>query len=245
MPGGSEERVFCLDMAHMELGPLSVSSVASLESHRATPLTSPTATDAGLHRSSSSGSGLIRKGDVVAGVPFNGSLYAIPTSVSAAAIGEHDTDEDAGTQHSTMSQLSSLERVAQTGDRSTHLTRTNTAGEPLDVAPAARFKKTLSLRRDQSGLLVGSYVLELNDDYPAANGMLKKSSWLNGITPEGRAADRAARSIHNGAAFFRQASVQESSMHGAINCNSRTVHGGTAHAASQGLHQPGGIFYKG
>jgi len=245
MPGGSEERVFCLDMAHMELGPLSVSSVASLESCKATPLTSPTAADTALHRSSSSGSGLIRRGDVVAGIPFNGSLYAVPTSVAASAMGEHDTDDDAGTQHSTMSHLSSLERVAQTGDRSTHLTRTNTAGEPSDVATAARFKKTLSLRRDESGLLVGSYVLELSDDTPAANGILKKSSWLNGITQEGRAADRAARSVHGGVAFFRQASVKESSMHGAVNCNSRTVHGGTAHAASQGLHQPGGIFYKG
>lgn len=257
MPGGSEEKVFCLDMAHMDLGPLSQSSFSTVDSIKAAggPL-SPSA-DGSLHHSGStsfhcSGSNHVLKQDTIpagsspgAVAAANGSLYAthgagpaVPSSLAASTIGEHE-ETDEGTQHSALSYMNSLERVAVTGDRSTHLTHTSSQ---IEDAPAlqGRFKKTLSLRRSNSGLVVGSYVLEPSDDDKTAG-----RGWLNGITHEGRVAERQARSVHGGVAFFREATVKDSSTHKGAACNSRTVHGGTAHAAAQGAAQPGGIFYRG
>lgn len=161
------------------------------------------------------------------------------SSLATSTIGEHEaTDDEDGTQHTQASYSSALDRVAQTGNRSTHLSRIS--GEGGDSASMhGRFKKTLSLRRGSSGLLVGSYVLE-----PLEDGILK-GSWMQGITKAGRTEQKAAKSVHGGIAFFREAATKaDSSMHLATACSSRTVHGGTAHAAAQG-NQPGGIFYQG
>lgn len=269
--------MFCLDMAHMDLGPLSRASTVSTVDSR---VVSPTSPDASAHHSSSnhhlrradstSGAGDASTGGAAkaaaggagvgaaaaAGV-INGSLYTAAgglqrgnSAVAVAAIGEDDDDtatDYEGTQHSTLSYTNALERVAQTGDRSTHLsTSSHLAGEPLVDAPAqqsARFKKTLSLRRSASGLVIGSYVLERAEDSRAATdgGSGAKPSWL-------AADEKHARSVHNGAAFFRAAaSKADSSMHGitSTTCTSRTVHGGTEHAAALRGNQKGGIFVHG
>jgi hypothetical protein len=245
MPGGSEERVFKLDMAHMELRPLSQSSIGPDSSHKAT---SPTAADHSssghIFRSDSANNAAAAAGPVLAP---NGSLYgavaAMPranSSLATSTIGEHEaTDDEDGTQHTQASYSSALDRVAQTGNRSTHLSRI--PGEGGDSASMhGRFKKTLSLRRGSSGLLVGSYVLE-----PLENGGISKGRWMQGITTAARAEQKAAKSVHGGVAFFREAATKaDSSMHVTTACTSRTVHGGTAHAAAQG-NQPGGIFYQG
>jgi hypothetical protein len=240
MPGGSEERVFKLDMAHMELGPLSQSSMGPDNSHKAM---SPRAADHSSHIFRSDSANNAAAGPVLAP---SGSLYgaaaAMPranSSLATSTIGEHEaTDDEDGTQHTQASYSSALDRVAQTGNRSTHLSQI--PGEGGDTASMhGRFKKTLSLRRGSSGLLVGTYVLE-----PLENGM-SRGSWMQGITAAGRAEQKAAKSVHGGVAFFREAATKaDSSMHVATACTSRTVHGGTAHAAAQG-NQPGGIFYQG
>jgi hypothetical protein len=230
MPGGGAEKVFCLDMAHMELGPLSQASVSTVESCR---VVSPTAADASAHRSTH---GL--KSDQDAAVAVNGtSLYdAVHVEAERAHsnAGTDDEDDDEGTQHSRLSRMSSLGRVAATGNKSTHLS----LGDHVE---GMRFKKTLSLRRSDGGLVVGSYVLQPAEDRARSDAGLRSESWMQGLNSQ-----QVARSVHGGMAFFREAASRaDTSMHaGQQAYSSRTVHGGTAHAAAL-AGQPGGIFVQG
>lgn len=239
--------MFCLDMAHMELGPLSQTSVSTIESYRAT---SPTAAEASQRSShtpfrsdSASGAGVL---------PHNGSLYTVPvltsaSSISPATIGEYEaTDGEDNTAHSSISYSNALDRVAATGDRSKHLSRISGEGED-SAALSGRFRKTLSLRKSDSGLIVGSYVLERMDDVPDKL-LSPRPSFVQLLSARGSSdGGKKSRSVHNGAAFFREAaSKRDSSMHVTPSaCTSATVHGGTAHAAGLAGQQPGGIFYQG
>jgi hypothetical protein len=254
MPGGSEERVFVLDMAHMDLGPLSAASTDTNDSSLHKPGLASPAAAADIVRSDSANAT-----SLAAAAAPNGSLYGAPTttlpqranSLAASTIGEHEEDGDIdleGTQHtqaSSKSYSNALERVAQTGNRSHHLQRISGegGGGGHDASLQGRFKKTLSLRRSESGLVVGSYVLE---PMHSSSSGVAKNSWMPGALSAG-GSSRAARSVHGGAAFFREAaSKADSSTHvvKASACTSRTVHGGTAHAAAAG-HQDGSIFYQG
>lgn len=252
-----------LDMAHMDLGPLSAASTDTNDSslHKA-GLASPAAA-ADIH--TNTGSSHIFRSDsanatslaaAAAAAAPNGSLYGAPlpqrtTSLAASTIGENEAAEDndgEGTQHTQVSSKSysnALDRVAQTGNRSTHLQRiSGEGGGGADGALQGRFRKTLALRRSDSGLVVGSYVLEPMD---SSISSAAKSSWMQAAMSAG-GGSRAARSVHGGAAFFREAACKaDSSTHvvKASACTSRTVHGGTAHAAAGGGNQHGNIFYQG
>jgi hypothetical protein len=175
------------------------------------------------------------------------------------AAGDASIDDDRleGTQHST----SSLARAASAGDRSTHLTTITGAPEVLSTG---RFKKTLHVKEGKNGMLVGQYVLEPSDAPASPSGSMhggsvlgrgSSTSWLASIGVG--AAAQQARSVHAGNAFFNKASgagaaaaadrststsraVQVAAAHVA----NKTVHGGTAHAATKQSAR-GGIFYEG
>lgn len=249
-----------LDMAHMDLGPLSAASTDTNDSslHKA-GLSPAAAADIHTTTTSSSHHGIFRSDSAnatplaAAAAAPNGSLYGAP--LSGRRIGEHEAaaeedDDGEGTQHtqaSSKSYSNALDRVAQTGNRSTHLQHISSGGAD-GAALQGRFRKTLALRRSDSGLVVGSYVLEPMDSSSSAAA---KSSWMQAAMQSagGGANSRAARSVHGGAAFFREAaSKADSSTHvvKASACTSRTVHGGTAHAAAGGGgNQHGSIFYQG
>jgi hypothetical protein len=212
----------------MDLGPLSHASVSTVESYKAK---SPTAADASAHRNAH-----LLKSDQDAAVASNGlSLYdAVHVEAAHAHSNAGTDDDDEGTQHSRLSRMSSLDRVAATGNKSTHLS----LGDHID---GARFKKTLSLRRSDGGLVVGSYVLQPCESHAGVVAGLHSESWMQGLNSQ-----QVARSVHGGMAFFREAASRaDSSMHaGQQAYSSRTVHGGTAHAAAL-AGQPGGIFVQG
>lgn len=225
MPGGAAgEKLFCLDMAHMELDAHSVHNTISVA---CSPATSPFASDAGA---------------------------------GAAAAADDDT------QHSTTSYTSSLQRAAAAGDRSTHLTgggaRASAAGAvPGLLEGSVRMKRTLSIQKSSSGLLVGRYILE-RTPYCSTDG--GGQMWLGsegGATSMGK-----ARSVHAGTVFFDAAaraseggsvrakasfaggSTRAGGYHStggieadAVHAGNRTIHGGTAHAAAHATTR--GTFY--
>eukprot|EP00878_Enallax_costatus_P011766 GHUV01012282.1.p1 GENE.GHUV01012282.1~~GHUV01012282.1.p1 ORF type:complete len:518 (+),score=113.09 GHUV01012282.1:1083-2636(+) len=248
MPG--PEKVFCLDMAHMDFGALSISTVTTpIGSPRVSPPHSPKSAAAfgtadisvrSERRYSAFGEGSRHSAR-------GGTAAAFPTSIDG-------TDPEEGTQHSALSYASSLQRAASAGERSTHLT--SIIGAP-DIPTTGKLKKTLSLRKQDNGLLVGKYVIEVNDANSGAGDFVRSNSaglrltqaatsLLSNIGIGGAAAH--ARSVHAGRAFFAEAAAAGGSVHGkrmALTSlhENKTVHGGTAHAASK--QQKTGIFYQG
>jgi hypothetical protein len=245
MPGGGLDKVFCLDMAHMDLRHITISPSCS-------PPDSPKAAaadaDAGADISISSAKHK-------AGGAGSGTATPIFAGLGAGD-GSINEDRLEGTQHST----SSLARAASVGDRSTHLT--TVAGAP-EVLSTGRFKKTLNLKEGKNGMLVGQYILEPADaaTSPSSSvhggsvlGRGSNTSWLGSIGV-GSAAQQA-RSVHAGNAFFNKAATgsgaaardRSTSRAGrgaaAVSAANKTVHGGTAHAATKQSAQ-GGIFYEG
>eukprot|EP00879_Flechtneria_rotunda_P017926 GHRR01018788.1.p1 GENE.GHRR01018788.1~~GHRR01018788.1.p1 ORF type:complete len:455 (+),score=139.31 GHRR01018788.1:2185-3549(+) len=280
MPGSGADKVFCLDMAHMDLGPLSISTAAP-RSPWGSPPPSPSAAaaagDASIRgtafgdvsecssrwrtstpaadisvRSSASRQGMAD------GATLDAAIVAGAVSPFASSpIDEHLQLSMEGTQHSAVSYLShtdSLQRAVSAGDRSTHLS--SVVGAP-DL-PTGRFKKTLSLKRSSTGLLVGRYVLEPSDHggtlyanhLAATKGCLVSSShgWQSVANNVAVAAEKRAASMHAGMAFFNEAAVRfDASLRGgnaaAATSLNHTVHGGTAHAVSK--HNQTGPFYHG
>jgi hypothetical protein len=179
------------------------------------------------------------------------SLAHAGSTFTASTIDEHEATDE-GTQHNMASMHTGRDRSTRAGSKHVH-TSGGVSGEVLvEEALQGRFKQTLSLQRSHSGLVVGSYVLESvnsGNGGPNSSGP-SVSKWLNSITANGRAAQKAAQSVHGGVAFFKEAadkadvSVRAGMQHSSA-CASRTVHGGTAYAAAQGPSQPGGIFYQG
>jgi hypothetical protein len=266
MPGGGLDKVFCLDMAHMDLKTLSVSPPGSPKA-AAAGRAAAVAADAGADVSISSAK--LKAGSAAGdqslrnGVPGSGSATPVFAGL-AAGDGSIDEDRLEGTQHSTVSCASSLARAASAGDRSTHLT--TIVGAP-EVLSTGRFKKTLSLKEGKNGMLVGQYVLEpaeaptspTSSSFFAGGGSLlgrgSNTSWLASIGMG--AAAQQARSVHAGNAFFNAAGasaagdkstskagrVAAAAAAAALAAN-KTVHGGTAHAATKHSAK-GGIFYEG
>lgn len=248
MPG--PDKVFCLDMAHMDLGALSISTAA-------TPVGSPRESTPNSPKSAAalaSADVSVRSGRKYSAVGEGSRHGARGSSATAYASSVDGTDADEGTQHSAVSYASSLQRAASAGERSTHLT--SIIGAP-DIPTTGKLKKTLSLRKQDNGLLVGKYVIELNDGNSGDDDLERSGSAGIRLTQAatsllshigiGSAASHA-KSVHAGRAFFAEAAATGGSVHGkragltAVH-ESKTVHGGTAHAASK--QQTSGIFYRG
>jgi hypothetical protein len=231
MPGGSEEHIFCLDMAHMDLGPLS----------HADSITESILASSSVHMAAASGAAAAAAADAAGADAAAGGRSA----TASPSDGELGADE--GTHHSTHSCSSALDRVAQSGDRSYHYS-TSGGGEAMPVASSAaassRYRRALSLRKSEGGLLVGSYVLQ-----PWEPGSKGGRSGGGGTLLGKGASSRYARSVHGGVAFFNKAA--DCSVNGRLGAAqpayiaSKTVHGGTEHAARQGRDHNGGIFYQG
>lgn len=253
MPGGGSDKVFCLDMAHMDLGALSISTVASpVGSPRVSPPHSPKhAADAAAISSADIS---IRSGRRYSAYG-EGSKHSVRNSAGGKYGDTAGTDADEGTQHSTMSYASSLQRAASMGDVSTHLT--SMVGVP-DIPTTSKLRKTLSLKKEDGGLVVGKYILEANDASSGARTLQRSSSMGARVAHAAAAAGQLlsnmkvgsaaahARSVHAGRAFFDEAAA--GSVHGrwtglGVVKENKTVHGGTAHAA--GKLQKTGIFYQG
>jgi hypothetical protein len=228
MPGGNVDKVFCLDMAHMDLAPLTISDMCK-----------------GSVPESPSSIAAADKAHMAVASPFQALSFA---AVGSDAFPGSDLE---GTQHSSASHADSLHRAASAGDRSTHLT--SMAGAPQ--LTSGRFKKTLSLQTSSSGLLVGKYVLEPSDDDTAHGPHPRVQSWLSNMG-SGQLALKKARSVHAGRAFFNEASHhhvearQTDGAGGDVPVQpmhfSRTVHGGTEHAAVKAAAgQSRDAFYHG
>ncbi|WIA14928.1 hypothetical protein OEZ85_001641 [Tetradesmus obliquus] len=263
MPGGGLDKVFCLDMAHMDLNKVAMSPpgsplAAAAAAVRAADAGADISIGSARHKAGSAGGDAsLRNGSAAAG---SGSATPVFAGLGDGSIDEDDTLE--GTQHSTVSGAScssSLARAASAGDRSTHLT--SIAGAP-DVQSTGRFYKTLSLKESKNGMLIGQYVLQPADgpssplsgtaSVPAGNSLLGRSSsnsWFGSLGVG--AAAQQARSVHAGNQFFNAAGersirggrVAAAAAAAALAAN-KTVHGGTAHAATKEA-TAGGIFYEG
>ncbi|KAF6262200.1 hypothetical protein COO60DRAFT_660797 [Scenedesmus sp. NREL 46B-D3] len=267
MPGGGLDKVFVLDMAHMDLGSIAISPACSPPgSPRAATAASAAAAAAGAADAGADISISIARLKAGSAAGIVGGDSATPVFAGlAAGDGGIEDDRLEGTQRSTASCASSLARAASAGDRSTHLT--TVAGAP-EVLSTHRLKRTLNLTEGKNGMLVGQYVLQPADAptspspssahaHGGALGTGSGTSWLASIGIG--AAAQQARSVHAGNKFFNAATAgggpagdRSTSRSGRVAAvaaaaalaANKTVHGGTAHAATKQSARVG-IFYEG
>lgn len=237
-------------MAHMDLGPLSISPMCSPPGSPKGSAAAAAGADASIRSSRGKASVVVGAGDT--SIHSRADTAAAASSAGGGGLygtaGTASGTEDEGTQHSAISYASSLQRAASLGDRSTHLTQVVGAPE----LPTGRFKKTLSMKRSPSGLLVGKYVLEPSDGGSSVGGLFAGNSHHGGTgflasIGVGSAAATQVRSVHAGNAFFNAAvaAAPDKSTGAASAHANKTVHGGTAHAATKQTARGGGIFYQG